>query len=159
MGGDWAKKNARKGEIPDTSKSRVPPDLRYSDIKIPEYSGDGRSGKRGEGQMAETTWRIRDSGNTTARIVGIPEPREPELPDLRHLSPRDSRNPGIPGGRVLEPRNPEIRKSPSDKAARASGLKRARTAAEEKRRGEPRIHIRSAAAGREARMADPDSTG
>ena len=45
MGGDWAKKNARKGEIPDTSKSRVPPDLRYSDLKIPEYSGDGRSGK------------------------------------------------------------------------------------------------------------------
>ena len=91
--------------------------------------------------MAEPTWRIRDSGNTTARIVGIPEPREPELPDLRHLSPGDSRNPGIPGGRVLEPRNPEIRKSPSDKAARASGLKRARTAAEEKRRGELRIHI------------------
>ena len=44
-GGDWAKKNARKGEIPDTSKSRVPPDLRFSDLKIPEYSGDGRSGK------------------------------------------------------------------------------------------------------------------
>ena len=114
---------------------------------------------RGEGQMAETTSRIRDSGNTTARIEGIPEPREPELTNLRHLSPRDSRNPGIPGGRVLEPRNPEIRKSPSDKAARASGLKRARTAAEEKRRGELRIHIRSAAAGREARRADPDSTG
>ena len=109
--------------------------------------------------MAETTRRIRDSGNTTARIEEIPEPREPELPDLRRLGPRDSRNPGIPGVRVLEPRNPEIRKSPSDKAARASGLKRARTAAEEKRRGELRIHIRSAAAGREARRADPDSTG
>ena len=141
LGGDWAKKNTRKGEIPDTSKSRVPPDLRFSDLKIPENSGAGRSGKRREGQMAETTWRIRDSENTTARIEGIPEPREPELPDLRRLSPRDSRNPGIPGGRVLEPRNPEIRKSPSDKAARASGLKRARTTAGEKRRGELRIHI------------------
>ena len=141
MGGDWAKKNTRKGEIPDTSKSRVPPDLRFSDLKIPENSGAGRSGKRREGQMAETTWRIRDSGNTTDRIEGIPEPREPELPDLQRLSPRDSRNPGILGGRVLEPRNPEIRKSPSDKAARGSGLKRARTTAGEKRRGELRIHI------------------
>ena len=48
-GGEWAKKNARKGEIPDTSKSRVPPDLRCPDLKIPEYSGDGRSGKQGGG--------------------------------------------------------------------------------------------------------------
>ena len=82
MGGDWATKNTRKGEIPDTSKSRVPPDLRFSDLKIPEYSGAGRSGKRREGQVAETTWRIRDSGDTTARIEGIPDPREPGLPDL-----------------------------------------------------------------------------
>ena len=84
--------------------------------------------------MAETTWRIRDSGNTTARIVGIPEPRKPELTNLQHLSPRDSRNPVIPGGRVLEPRNPEIRKSPSNKAARASGFKRAKRG-QELRRG------------------------
>ena len=96
---------------------------------------------RGEGQMAETTPRIRDSGNTTARIVGTPEPREPELPDLRRQSPRDSRNPGIPGGRVLGPRNPGIHKSPPDKAARASGLRGERTTAGEKRRGELRIHI------------------
>ena len=147
MGGDWAKKNTRKDEIPDTSKSRVPPDLRFSDLKIPENSGAGRSGKRKEGQVAETTWRIRDSGNTTARIEEIPEPRGPELPDLRRLSPRDSRNPGIPGGRVLEPRNPGIRKSPSDKAARTSRLKRARTTAGEKRRGDLRIHICNATAG------------
>ena len=97
--------------------------------------------------MAETTRRIRDSGNTTARIEEIPEPREPELPDLRRLGPRDSRNPGIPGVRVLEPRKPEIRESPSDEAARTSRLKRARTTAGGKRRGELRIHICNAAAG------------
>ena len=82
MGGDWAKKRTQKGEIPDTSTSSVPPDLRFSDLKIPEDSGAGRSGKRREGKAAETTWRIRDSGDTTARIEGIPEPREPGLPDL-----------------------------------------------------------------------------
>ena len=106
--------------------------------------------------MAETIRRKRDSENTATRIVGIPEPCDPGLPVPRYLSPRDSRIPGILGGRVPEPRSPRI----SIRQSGASlGTKEGKNyGGREAPRRTKDSHLKRYR-GAEARRADPDSAG